>query len=102
MRVANGEQGTSDLDRQVQHGSCRQIADIQIPANPPRWYDRMQAWLCWCDTNGAGDMFAGAFLFGLSQNWSFEQAGKLANNAAAQVVSQYGPRLSAAQYRALL
>lgn len=54
------------------------------------------------DTNGAGDMFAGAFLFGLSQNWSFEQAGKLANKAAAQVVSQYGPRLSAAQYRALL
>ncbi|MDN3638370.1 adenosine kinase [Simiduia curdlanivorans] len=54
------------------------------------------------DTNGAGDMFAGAFLFGLSQNWSFEKAGDLANKAAAQVVSQYGPRLTASQYRALL
>ncbi|BFM10261.1 adenosine kinase [Simiduia litorea] len=54
------------------------------------------------DTNGAGDMFAGAFLFGLSQSWSFEKAGHLANKAAAQVVSQYGPRLSAAQYRALV
>jgi sugar/nucleoside kinase (ribokinase family) len=54
------------------------------------------------DTNGAGDMFAGAFLYGLCQGWDFEQAGLLANKAAAQVVSQYGPRLSPEQYRALL
>lgn len=54
------------------------------------------------DTNGAGDMFAGAFLYGLCQGWDFEQSGRLANRAAAQVVSQYGPRLSPEQYRALL
>lgn len=53
------------------------------------------------DTNGAGDMFAGAFLYGLTQGWDFARAGELANRAAAQVVSQYGPRLTEAQYRAL-
>lgn len=54
------------------------------------------------DTNGAGDMFAGAFLYGLSQNQNPAQAAQFANRAAAQVVSQYGPRLAADQYRRLL
>ncbi|CAA6810742.1 MAG: Ribokinase (EC, partial [uncultured Thiotrichaceae bacterium] len=45
------------------------------------------------DTNGAGDMFAGAFLYGVTQGMSDEQAGKLANNAAAKVVSVFGARL---------
>ncbi len=45
------------------------------------------------DTNGAGDMFAGAFLHGLTRGFSFEQAGKFASRAAAQVVSDFGPRL---------
>lgn len=50
------------------------------------------------DTNGAGDMFAGAFLYGITHGYSHEQAGKLASAAAAQVVSQYGPRLNAQQH----
>lgn len=54
------------------------------------------------DTNGAGDMFAGAFLYALSQNQSFDQAAMFANKAAAQVVSQYGPRLKPEQHQALL
>lgn len=54
------------------------------------------------DTNGAGDMFAGAFLYALNQGWAFERAGQLANRAAAKVVAQYGPRLSAEAYRELL
>ena len=54
------------------------------------------------DTNGAGDMFAGAFLYGITQGWSFPDAGKLASVAAATVVSDYGPRLTAAQQRKLL
>ncbi len=54
------------------------------------------------DTNGAGDMFAGAFLYGLTQGWSFEEAGRLASRAAAVVVSQYGPRLAAEQHQVLL
>lgn len=47
------------------------------------------------DTNGAGDMFAGAFLYALTKGESFETAGKLANAAAATVVSNFGPRLPA-------
>lgn len=54
------------------------------------------------DTNGAGDMFAGAFLYGITQGWGFPEAGKLASVAAATVVSDYGPRLTAAQQKKLL
>ncbi|WP_066959177.1 adenosine kinase [Microbulbifer sp. Q7] len=54
------------------------------------------------DTNGAGDMFAGAFLYGINRGMAFADAGELACRAAAQVVSQYGPRLRAEQHRALL
>lgn len=50
------------------------------------------------DTNGAGDMFAGAFLYGLTNGLSFEESGKLASKAASVVVSQFGPRLAAAQH----
>jgi sugar/nucleoside kinase (ribokinase family) len=53
------------------------------------------------DTNGAGDMFAGAFLFALSQANNFAQAAGFANQAAAQVVTQYGPRLQPAQHHVL-
>lgn len=54
------------------------------------------------DTNGAGDMFAGAFLYGLSQNYDYAACARLANRAAAQVVSQYGPRLRPEQHQTLL
>ncbi|MFN3841314.1 MAG: adenosine kinase [Cyclobacteriaceae bacterium] len=46
------------------------------------------------DTNGAGDMFAGAFLYGITHGHSFAEAGKLASLASSRVVSQWGPRLS--------
>ncbi|MFZ4622927.1 MAG: adenosine kinase [Rhodoferax sp.] len=46
------------------------------------------------DTNGAGDMFAGAFLYAVTQGHSHAQAAWLANQCAARVVSQYGNRLS--------
>ena len=46
------------------------------------------------DTNGAGDMFAGAFLYAVTQGRSHAQAAWLANQAAGQVVSQYGNRLT--------
>lgn len=54
------------------------------------------------DTLGAGDAFAGAFLYGLNQSLSLQQCGKLASATASQVVSQYGPRLSLSQYQAVL
>ncbi|MFV0476863.1 MAG: adenosine kinase [Parahaliea sp.] len=50
------------------------------------------------DSNGAGDMFAGAFLYALSRGESYERAGKFANLAAGQVVSNFGPRLPAERY----
>jgi len=53
------------------------------------------------DTNGAGDLFAGAFMFGRTRGMSFEQAGKLASKASSQIVSQFGPRLKLEQYQAL-
>lgn len=54
------------------------------------------------DTNGAGDAFAGAFLYGLNQDYPLAESGKLAAHIAAQVVSQYGPRLAVAQYQTIL
>ncbi len=48
------------------------------------------------DTNGAGDMFAGAFMYAVTQGHSHEHAAWLANQAAGQVVSQYGNRLTGA------
>jgi sugar/nucleoside kinase (ribokinase family) len=54
------------------------------------------------DTNGAGDMFAGAFLYGVSQGWPLTQAATLANRCAAVVVSQHGNRLTQAQMQSLL
>ncbi len=54
------------------------------------------------DTLGAGDMFAGAFLYGLTQEMSYHQAGDLASLASAKIVTQFGPRLEVEQTRALL
>ena len=53
------------------------------------------------DTNGAGDMFAGAFLYAISHGHDFATAGRLASRASAEVVSQYGPRLPGAAHTAL-
>ena len=49
------------------------------------------------DTNGAGDMFAGAFLYAISRGYSPEKAANLGNHAAAAVVSQHGNRLTLGQ-----
>jgi sugar/nucleoside kinase (ribokinase family) len=46
------------------------------------------------DTVGAGDMFAGAFLYGLTQGWSHQRAGELAAATSAKLVTSLGPRLS--------
>lgn len=54
------------------------------------------------DTNGAGDMFAGAFLYAITHGHSYAQAGKLASRASAQVVSQFGPRLRSEQHAEIL
>lgn len=46
------------------------------------------------DSNGAGDMFAGAFLYAITHGYSYQQAGDLASLASATVVSNFGPRLA--------
>jgi sugar/nucleoside kinase (ribokinase family) len=47
------------------------------------------------DTNGAGDAFAGAFLYGITNGHSATEAGRLGCYAGSQVVSKFGPRLGA-------
>ncbi len=54
------------------------------------------------DTNGAGDMFAGAFLYAITHGHDFANAGKLACRSAAELVCQYGPRLPAASHTQIL
>jgi len=54
------------------------------------------------DTNGAGDMFAGAFMFGLTQGMSDRDAGLLASEAAARIVATFGARLDKEVHQSLL
>jgi len=53
------------------------------------------------DSNGAGDMFAGAFLYAITRGEEFPVAGRFASLAAGRIVANYGPRLPAADYPAL-
>jgi hypothetical protein len=45
------------------------------------------------DTTGAGDMYAGALLYGVTNGMDWKQAGHLASHAAARIVGQLGARL---------
>lgn len=54
------------------------------------------------DTNGAGDMFAGAFMYAITNGHSYADAGKLASLASSKVVSQFGPRLATEQLKKVL
>lgn len=45
------------------------------------------------DTVGAGDMYAGGFLYGITHGMGYEKAANLGAIAAAKVVTTYGPRL---------
>lgn len=53
------------------------------------------------DSNGAGDMFAGAYLYGITNGLDTQTAGRLASLAASKVVSQFGPRLPLDDYSLL-
>jgi len=54
------------------------------------------------DTLGAGDMFAGAFLYGLTQGWDHRRAGDLAAAASARLVTSLGPRIRREEAQAVL
>lgn len=45
------------------------------------------------DTLGAGDLYAGAYLFALARGLGHREAGLLANRAATRLVTHFGPRL---------
>ena len=49
------------------------------------------------DTTGAGDIFAGAFMYSLANGEGFEGANRLANKAASVLVSAFGARLTQEQ-----
>ncbi len=54
------------------------------------------------DTVGAGDMFAGAFLYGITHDYDYILAARMANLAAAKIVAKIGPRLTADEAESLL
>ena len=54
------------------------------------------------DSNGAGDLFAGTFLYGINNGLSFKESGELACQAASQLVTQFGARLQNEQPKLLL
>ncbi|WP_127716233.1 adenosine kinase [Halobacteriovorax sp. HLS] len=49
------------------------------------------------DTNGAGDLFAGAFLYGITHGLSYGEAGRVACSASSKLVTQFGARLEQSQ-----
>ncbi len=49
------------------------------------------------DTNGAGDIFAGSFLYAITHGKNFGEAGLLACNCASKLVTQFGARLETDQ-----
>lgn len=57
----------------------------QVPAIPTRIVD----------ATGAGDLFAGAFLWGITNGHSFETAGRMGCIAASEVISHIGARAEA-------
>jgi sugar/nucleoside kinase (ribokinase family) len=53
------------------------------------------------DTNGAGDMFAGSFMYAYLQDMPLASCAKFSNYAASKVVETFGPRLSMDGYLAV-
>ncbi len=65
---------------------CRILANGQnwhIPAIPTKVVD----------ATGAGDLFAGAFLWGLAEGYDLETCGTMGNIAASEVISHLGARV---------
>jgi len=60
------------------HGERHMVPGVQVKA---------------VDTTGAGDLFAGGALFGLTHGFGPVDSARLGSYAAAQVVSRFGPRL---------
>jgi len=50
------------------------------------------------DTNGAGDMFAGGVIHGLSEGWENDKSARFGNFLASKGVAEIGPRLKKNKY----
>jgi len=77
--ITDGAKGAMTFDGEIMH----QSAGVKATA---------------IDTNGAGDMFAGAFLYAITSGRDYAWAADLANDCAARVVAQFGPRLDEQQF----
>lgn len=105
---AMGFTGTSNLETAAQslQDYCRTFA-ITCGADGALVFDGKHSYhidaepVKAVDSNGAGDMFAGAFLYALSQGHGYDVAGRFASLAAGKVVTQYGPRLRPEQHQQL-
>jgi sugar/nucleoside kinase (ribokinase family) len=53
------------------------------------------------DTIGAGDIFAGSLLYGITNGYSYGDAARLACGAASKLVTQFGARLELDQIQSL-
>lgn len=80
--ITRGKQGCVVID---------QGGAIEVPAVPVHPLD----------TNGAGDMFAGAFIYAMTHGYDHRHAAMLGNRAAAAVVSQHGNRLTSEKMLAI-
>ena len=54
------------------------------------------------DTLGAGDLFAGSFLYGITHGMDPADAGRLAVWTSSRIVTRFGPRLEGAELQELL
>jgi sugar/nucleoside kinase (ribokinase family) len=54
------------------------------------------------DTVGAGDMYAGAFLYAITNGMSYAEAGRLASLASSKIVTTLGARMKTADVQNLL
>lgn len=54
------------------------------------------------DSNGAGDSYAGGFLYGISRGLSLQSCGEIASKVATEVVKVVGPKLHAREWEEIL
>ena len=101
--------GTTDLEQ-----AKRQLAQIAKNIgltlgsqgatlyNGREWIDISAKQVSAVDSNGAGDLFAGAYLFGVTHGYSLAKTGQLACHASSVLVTQSGARLRKDQAQMLL
>ena len=78
------------------------LSDAPWPANKDELIQVKAESINAVDTNGAGDMFAGCFLYALSQGNCLNECGKFANYGASKIVETFGPRLTESGYHEVL